>query len=108
MLPEGNDRLLVETVLSMLTVVSHFKKGLHRVWVYVPARLAFTMAACDVLGQWHGFVPLSLPSLICIVLILRFHRKVSVFFLANHITFIEDVTPIKGTIVCHVLVAFKD
>ena len=39
MLPEWNDRLLVETVLSMFTVVSHFKKGMHRVWVYFQARL---------------------------------------------------------------------
>jgi len=39
MLSEWNDRLLVETVLSMFTVVSHFKKGMHRVWVYFQARL---------------------------------------------------------------------
>ena len=62
MLPEWNDRLLVETVLSMLTVVSHFKKGMHRVWVYFQARLAFTMVACDVLVQWQGFVPLSVAD----------------------------------------------
>ena len=29
------DRLLVETVLSMLTLVCHFKKVRHRVWTYV-------------------------------------------------------------------------
>jgi hypothetical protein len=28
------DRMLVETVLSMLTLVSHFKKVMHRVWEY--------------------------------------------------------------------------
>ena len=27
---EWQDRMLVETVLSMLTVVCHFKKGMHR------------------------------------------------------------------------------
>ena len=27
-----NDRMLIETVLSMLTVIRHFKKVLHRVW----------------------------------------------------------------------------
>jgi len=51
------DRLLVETVLSMLTLVSHFKKAMHRVWAYFEARLAFTMAAFNVLVQWHGFQP---------------------------------------------------
>jgi hypothetical protein len=60
MLPEWNDRLLVETVLSMLTVVSHFKKGMHRVWVYFQARLAFTMAACDVLVQWPAILILEI------------------------------------------------
>ena len=53
----GQDRMLVETVLSMLTRVSHFKKAMHRVWEYFQARLAFTMAAFNVLVQWHGFRP---------------------------------------------------
>ena len=46
---EWHDRMLVETVLSMLTLVSHFKKVMHRVWAYFQARLAFTMAAFNVL-----------------------------------------------------------
>ena len=46
---EWEDRMLVETVLSMLTVVCHFKKAMHRVWAYVQTRLAFTMAAFNVL-----------------------------------------------------------
>jgi len=61
--------LLVETVLSMLTLVSHIKKVMHRVWAYCHARLAFTMAAFNVLVQWHGllpnasgFVPLSMAE----------------------------------------------
>ena len=54
---EWQDRLLVETVLSMLTLVSHFKKVMHRVWAYFHARLAFTMAAFNVLVQWHGLQP---------------------------------------------------
>jgi hypothetical protein len=49
--------MLVETVLSMLTLVCHFKKVRHRVWTYFHARLAFTMAACNILVQWHGFQP---------------------------------------------------
>ena len=51
------DRLLVETVLSMLTLVSHCKKVMHRVWASFHARLAFPMAAFNMLVQWHGFQP---------------------------------------------------
>ena len=54
---EWEDRMLVETVLSMLTLVCHFKKVMHRGWAYFHARLAFTMAAFNVLVQWHGFLP---------------------------------------------------
>jgi len=43
--------MLVETVLSMLTLVCHFKKVMHRVWAYFHARLAFTMAAFNILVQ---------------------------------------------------------
>ena len=66
---EWEDRILVETVLSMLTLVCHFKKVMHRVWAYFQARLAFTIAAFNVLAQWHGlqpnasgFVPLSIAE----------------------------------------------
>ena len=51
------DRMLVETVLSMLTLVCHLKKVMPRGWAYFQARLAFTMAAFNVLVQWHGFRP---------------------------------------------------
>ncbi len=54
---EWQDRMLVETVLSMLTLVCHFKQVMHRGWAYFQARLAFTMAAFNVLVQWHGFQP---------------------------------------------------
>src|SRR5262252_2935173 len=54
---EWEDRMRVETVRSMLTLVCHFKKGMHRVWEYFHARLAFTMVAFHVLVQWHGFQP---------------------------------------------------
>ncbi len=67
---EWEDRMLVETVLSMLTLVCHFKKVMHHVWDYFQARLAFTMAAFNLLVQWHGlwpnasgFVPLSIAEL---------------------------------------------
>ena len=57
--PRGtwNTRMLIETVLSMLTVVCHFKKVAHRVWDYFIARLALTMAAFNLLVQWHGLKP---------------------------------------------------
>jgi hypothetical protein len=54
---EWQDRMLVETVLSMLTLVCHVKKVMHRGWAYFQARLAFTMAAFNVLVQWQGFQP---------------------------------------------------
>jgi len=63
------DRMLVETVLSMLTLVCHCKRVMHRAWAYFQARLAFTMAAFNVLLQWYGlmpnasgFVPLSMAD----------------------------------------------
>jgi len=57
--PRGtwNVRMVVETVLSMLTVVCHFKKVGHRAWHSFQARLAFTMAAFNILVQWHGLQP---------------------------------------------------
>src|SRR5207342_3506633 len=51
------DRMLVETVLSRLTLVCHGKQVMHRGWAYFQARLAFTMAAFNGLVQWHGFQP---------------------------------------------------
>ncbi len=54
---EWQDRMLVETVLSMLTLVCHLKKVMHRGWAYFQARLAFTMAAFNVGVQWYGFPP---------------------------------------------------
>src|SRR4029453_12285955 len=66
---EWQDRLLVETGFSILTLVCHFKRVMHRVWASFRARLAFTMAALNGLVQWHGFqpnasgfVPLSIAS----------------------------------------------
>ena len=66
---EWEDRMLVETVLSMLTLICHLKKVMHRVGAYLQARLAVTMAAFNVLVQWYslqpnasGFVPLSIAG----------------------------------------------
>lgn len=54
---EWNERMEVETVLSMLTLVWHLKKVLHRRWDYLRARLAFTVAAFNLVVQWHGLRP---------------------------------------------------
>lgn len=51
---EWNTRMIVETVLSMLTVVCHFKKVMHRAWAYFKSRLAYTMAMFNLLVQWDG------------------------------------------------------
>jgi hypothetical protein len=47
-----NVRMLVETVLSMLTTVFHGKKMRHRVWAYFRGHLAWAMAAFNILAQW--------------------------------------------------------
>jgi hypothetical protein len=69
--PRGqwNVRMLIETVLSMLTTICHFKKVFHRTWEQFEARLAFTMALFNILVQWNGlepdetgFVPLSIAQ----------------------------------------------
>ena len=54
---EWNQRMIVETVLSMLTQVWHLKKVSHRVWEYFSARLAFTVAAFNLMVQWDGLKP---------------------------------------------------
>jgi hypothetical protein len=66
---EWNTRMLVETMLSMLTTVCHFKKLTHRVWSYFESRLGYTMALFNILVQWHGlqpdddgFVPVSIAE----------------------------------------------
>lgn len=66
---EWNTRMLVETMLSMVTTVCHFKKVAHRVWSYFESRLGYTMALFNILVQWHelqpdddGFVHLSIAE----------------------------------------------
>ena len=53
---ELNTLMTVETVLSMLTLVSHFKKVMHRKWAHFKSRLAYTMAMFDFAGamEWSG------------------------------------------------------
>lgn len=66
---EWNDRMLIETVLSMLTLVCGFKKVMHRAWAYFKTRVGLTMALFNILVTWHGlpaqdngFVPLSIAE----------------------------------------------
>lgn len=54
---EWNSRMIIETVLSMLTTICHFKRVAHRVWDYFESRLAYTMALFNILVQWHGLEP---------------------------------------------------
>src|SRR5919202_1339655 len=49
-----NVRMVVETVLSLLTTVLRFKKLSHRTWTNLRARLAYTMALFNVLVLWDG------------------------------------------------------
>jgi hypothetical protein len=57
--PRGtwNVRMLVETVLSMLTYICDFKHSRHKVWDYFETKVGFTMALFNILVQWSGFQP---------------------------------------------------
>lgn len=46
--------MVVETVWSMLTTVCWLKQISQRTWDGVGARLAYTMAAFNILVQWDG------------------------------------------------------
>ena len=50
-----NVRMVVETILSLLTGVCHLKKASQRTWDGLKARLAYTMALFNVLVLWDGF-----------------------------------------------------
>ena len=52
-----NGRMLIETVLSMLTTVCHLKKSAHQQADYFRARVAFILSAFNLLVQWHGLKP---------------------------------------------------
>jgi hypothetical protein len=66
---EWNDRMLIETVNSMLTVVCHAKKMRHQVTDYFKSHLGFMVAAFNTLVAWsgllpddNGFVPISIAE----------------------------------------------
>ncbi len=52
-----NCRMVIETVLSMLTRVCGAKRMAHRAWKHLRARLSYTLAAFNVLAQWNGLRP---------------------------------------------------
>ncbi len=58
-----NMRMVVETVLSMLTTVCHLKKASQRTWAGVRARLAYTMAVFNILVLWDG-IPIDADGII--------------------------------------------
>lgn len=47
-------RMMVETILSLLTTVCRLKKVSHRTWKGLHARLAYTMAVFNMLVLWDG------------------------------------------------------
>jgi hypothetical protein len=49
-----NVRMVVETILSLLTGVCHLKKASQRTWNGLRARLAYTMALFNMLVLWDG------------------------------------------------------
>jgi hypothetical protein len=57
--PRGtwNTRMLVETILSMLTGVCHLKKVFHRLADCLRMRLAFITSAFNLIVQWDGLQP---------------------------------------------------
>ena len=51
---EKNERMIVETVFSLMKRTLHLKQLGHRVWNYLEARLGFLIAAYNLLAQWQG------------------------------------------------------
>lgn len=49
-----NDRMLIETIFSLLSQVCKLKHLRQRVWAYFEMRLAFTVALFNLLQQWNG------------------------------------------------------
>ena len=64
----GNGRRVVATVFSMLTTVCQSKTGGHRLWADFRARVAWIMAAFNLLAQWtlevdeQGMVHMSIAE----------------------------------------------
>lgn len=52
-----NVRMMVETVLSMMTRCCNAKRMAHRTWTHFATKLAFLVAAFNVLVSWNGLAP---------------------------------------------------
>jgi hypothetical protein len=52
-----NDRMLVETVFSMKTLVKHTKKMGQRTWRYLESRIGYLVGVFNVLTTWRGLLP---------------------------------------------------
>jgi hypothetical protein len=66
-----NVRMVVETILSLLTSVCRLKKASQRTWNGLRARLAYTMALFNILVMWdgipvdeHGIIHLSIAQFV--------------------------------------------
>lgn len=51
---EWNDRMLIETIFSLLSQVCRLKHLRQRVWAYFEMRLGFTVALFNLLQRWNG------------------------------------------------------
>jgi hypothetical protein len=51
---QWNDRMLIETIFSLLSQVCRLKHLRQRVWAYFEMRLAYTVAMFNLLQQWNG------------------------------------------------------
>ncbi len=49
-----NERMLIETVFSLLTQVCNLKRLRQRVFGYFQMRLGYTVALFNILQQWNG------------------------------------------------------
>ena len=59
---QWNERMLIETLFSMLRNVCHFKQVRHRLWEHLKARFTFILALYNILVQWHGEVRLAIAQ----------------------------------------------
>ena len=57
---EWNERMIVETVFSLFTVILKMKKLTHRLLAPLKARLAYTCAVFNLCTAWNGQVKLQL------------------------------------------------
>jgi hypothetical protein len=57
---QWNERMVVETVFSLFTVVLKMKKLTHRLWAPLQARLAYACAVFNICTAWDGEVKLQL------------------------------------------------